>query len=100
MVLADLDVNVINVEWAKGLRVPKIPFEGEDGWCEEMISSDLIEDDWIDWDENHKPMKNPNAEWLYFLWSMDFTDHQYAAKRKIFDPSSSNFLTLSFNHLF
>ena len=88
----DLAGNVINVDWAKGLRVrvPKIPLEGEDGWCEERIPSDLIEDDWIDWDVNHKPMKNPNAEWLYFLWSMDFTDHQYAAKRKIFDPYSSN----------
>ena len=83
------------MEWAKGLQVPKpLPSEGEDGWCENLVCSDLIEDGWINWDEYHKPMKNPDAEWLYFLWSMDFTDHQYASKKKIFDPYSSKLLQL------
>lgn len=65
----------------------------------EDLAPDLFEDEWMGtkFDPHEKPIKNPDAEWLYFEWSMNFNDQQYAVFHDHQYASNKKLLALTFS---
>ena len=122
-----MDVGLHNVDWAEGLNVDPVedPLDkdhvplvenlvlvkeqsqpvlknrckgGKDVPYQDL-GPDLFEDEWMGtkFDPNEKPIKNPDAQWLEFEWSMNFNDQQYAVFHDHQYASNQKLLALTYS---
>ena len=91
--------NFVPVKAKSQLKVLKNRVKGGKDVPYEDLGPDLFEDEWMGtkFDPHEKPIKNPDAQWLHFEWSMNFNDQQYAVFHDHQYASNQKLLALTYS---